>query len=227
MTTQLDLQISESLQRVAATVPSRGAGFGDVRRRARIRRQRNLAFAAVPVVLGTAAVGSAVIGMRPADPSGVPSANASDTVGALPSTTSIGLITESSITESTVILPSQPGRLPVGAIICLNAGAGAVATAMCIEEFGGPPVAGTPLVAGSLSADSFVMPMNSNDATYLADAEWLGNSLGLPVHAYEFPYVPEGVDFSDSSARVFIVLGLSDTLYSPTPNTAPNTAPTP
>jgi len=207
MTDQLDLQIAESLRRVAATAPSRGAGFGDVRRRARLRRQRNLAFAAVPAVLGTAALGSAAIGMRPAGPANVPSANAPDTIGSPASTTSL----IDTPTMSTVVTSTLPVRLPVGTIVCLDAGAGAVATAQCVEEFGGDSFA-----AGSLSAESFVMPVDPTSPTHQADAEWLGSAINLPVHPYEFPAVPEGVDFIGTGARVFVVLGQSNP-----PNTAP------
>lgn len=54
MNDQLDRTLADALRRDAARVPGRGPGFGDVRRRVRQRRQRQVVLGTAPAVLGAA-----------------------------------------------------------------------------------------------------------------------------------------------------------------------------
>lgn len=214
MTEALDQQIAESLHHCAARAPQRGPGFGDVRRRVRQRRQRHVAAAVVPAMLGTV-----WLGMRSA--SGGPNMqlasagvdtdtpSSSETIAqTFPDTTTpptIGLTgTEASSVDSTGVdsastLPSDQ----IGTFVCLDASGGSPDSLReCQASLGG----GRSFTAGSLTDHSFVMAL---DPAYEAEAEYAANLLGLPVEPIQAP-VLTGIDLAGTQARVAVVIGLSN-----------------
>ena len=85
MNDQLDRALTDGLRRDAARMSGRGPGFGDVRRRARQRRQRTVVLGAAPALLG-----AAWLATRPTPASiGVGAGNAPDTSADAVTTTSI------------------------------------------------------------------------------------------------------------------------------------------
>jgi hypothetical protein len=214
MTEALDQQIAESLHNSAARAPQRGAGFSDVRRRVRQRRQRHVAAAIVPAMLGTA-----WLGMRSASggPNVQPGSAGVDTDTPSSSETisqtspdattppTVGLTgTDASSVDSTAVdsastVPSDQ----IAAFVCLDASGGSPDSLReCQASLGG----GRSFRAGSLTDHSFVMAL---DPAYETDADYAANLLGLPVEPIQWPLL-SGTDLARTQARVVVVIGQSN-----------------
>ncbi len=226
MTEALDQQIAESLHNSAAQAHQRGAGFGDVRRRVRRRRQRHVAAAVVPAMLGTA-----WLGMRSAHGGSNehPAANAGAATGT-PSASDLSVRTPLDSTPPDTIAPTagvdpsvdstavdSASTVPsdqIGTFVCLDAsGSSPDSLRECQASLGG----GRSFTAGLLTDHSFVMAL---DPAYSVDAEYAANLLGLPIEPIQTP-VLMSIDLAGTPARVVVVIGAN-----PPPCTVPGCADT-
>jgi hypothetical protein len=210
MNDHFDTLITESLHRDAAALTGRGAGFGDVRRRARRRQQRNVAAMTVPAVLGVAA-----LAMRPSpqpagvQPGGAGSSGPATTVEnttafSSPTSTTVAV---SVVTPTTIELPSGPGQ-----VACVNASGVPTysAVALCMSNFGNS----VSFKAGRASEVSFVMALDTTDPALAAG---VAKTLGLPLRTLDTTYLPVDVDLAATGARVIVVLGQATSPYTTTP----------
>ncbi len=214
MTEALDQQIAESLHNSAARAPQCGAGFSDVRRRVRQRRQRHVAAAVVPAMLGTAWLGmrSAPGGsnVQPAASAGAATDTppASDTNAQTPlDTTPPGTIAPTASVDSSVD-STAVGSAPtvssdqIAKFVCLDASGGSPdSVAECQRSLGG----GRSFVAGALTDHNFVMAL---DPAYQVDAEFAATLFGLPTEPIQAP-VLAGIDLAGTPARVVVVIGVN------------------
>jgi hypothetical protein len=201
MNDAFDTLITESLHRTAATVPHRGAGFSDVRRRVRRRRQRNVAAMSLPAVLGVAAIGLHTtprpIGLQAgaADQTtpGTATTSPPATTGPTPTT-----VFGTSFSGTTTTLPADV----IGEVVCLNA------TGDPSNEFvrgcqlgvGG----GKWLMAGKVDAMTFVMAL---DPIAAAEAATVAATMGIYVRPLDTSYLPTDVDIYHTAAKVVVVVG--------------------
>lgn len=220
MTETFDQQIAESLHNRAFSASLGGAGFGDVRRRARRRRQRHVAAAVVPAMLGTA-----WLGIRPA-PGGTSAlpigAGAPTDTPAVTPPVDTGPSDDGAVaTVPDTVYSSDPVAAPVattppfdqiGRFVCVNASGGwPDSLKHCQLSLGG----GKSFTAGSLTDHSFVMAL---DPAYQVDAQEAAFLLGLPIEPLQAP-VLTGIDLAGTDARVIVVIGQ----FNP-PCTVPNCA---
>jgi hypothetical protein len=208
----LDQLIAESLQSRAAHAPGRGAGFNDVRRRVRQRRQRHIIVAVVPTMVGTAWVGMRVASggedTRPSTGAGVDTSTASspETTQATPATVPPPTTPELVGSEQSTIDSTPVGSNPtltsgdVGTFVCVDATGGSVPedTAKCQELLGG----GASFTSGVLASHGFVMPL---DPAYQTDAEYAASVLDFPVEPLQTSFLT-GIDLTGTPARVVVVI---------------------
>ncbi len=210
MTETFEQQIAESLHNRASSASLNGAGFGDVRRRARRRRQRHVAAAVVPAMLGTA-----WLGMRPA-PGGtsalpVGAGAPTDTAAITPPVDTgpsddgaVATVPDSVYSSDPVMAPASTTPAlssdQIGRFVCLDASGGSPDSLReCQGRLGG----GMSFTAGSLTDHSFVMAL---DPAYQIDAEEAAGLFGLPIEPLQAP-VLTGIDLAGTDARVIVVIG--------------------
>jgi hypothetical protein len=223
MNDHFDTLITESLHREASALTGRGAGFGDVRRRARRRQQRNVAAMAVPVVLGVAAL---AVRTTPSSGGLQPGSGVGDTAGA---TNTVGPTTSTVGQPSTTVWGTRgtngefattiPDNV-IGSVVCLNASGDPTFAFVrgCQVSVGG----GTWLTAGKVSTTSFVMALNpvAKDR-----ADRVGAMLGLKVRTLDTSYLPDSIDLANSGADVVVVMSPAGTPSTTPPG--PTTPPSP
>lgn len=112
----------------------------------------------------------------------------------------------SNVPDSTITYATDE-LIPVGAVVCLDAGAGQAVIDLCVDELGGDSFA-----AGKTSAASFVMPIDPANAEHQASAVAIADRLGLPVGPFDASFIPIGITFSEA-ATVFLVVGISREPY--------------
>lgn len=211
MNDHFDTLIAESLHREASALTGRGAGFGDVRSRARRRQQRNVAAMAVPAVLGVAALtmrqSPQPTGVQPGGAgSSEPATTVENTTAFSTPTTFVGTIKTPSEFATTI-----PDNV-IGSVVCLNASGNptfAFASGCQISVGGGKW-----LTAGKVSTTSFVMALNP---AAQAHAERVGAHLGLKVQPLDTSYLPDSIDLANSGADVVVVMSPAGTPTSTTP----------
>jgi hypothetical protein len=211
-----DTLITESLHHAAATVPHRGAGFSDVRRRVRRRRQRNVAAISLPAVFGVAAIGALHSAPRG---SGLRAGTTDQTAPGTATTSPPATTQPTPTTISHSFLSGTTTSIPnnlIGEVVCLNATTGDdsnSAVRACQLRVGG----GVWLTAGTTATHSFVMALKPNAAT---EAAKIAATLGLDLRPLDTSYLPTPIDLSTTAAKVAVVIG-SDlvTVYSIVPTT--------
>jgi hypothetical protein len=233
MNDAFDTLISESLHHAAATVPHRGAGFSDVRRRVRRRRQRNVVAMSLPAVLGVAAIGLHSTPRQTGLQAGAGDDTAPGTALAAPTTTITELTptTIAELTPTTSFANSNPSgtttTVPadmVGEVVCLNA-TGDASNAFvrgCQLTVGG----GKWLTAPKVDTMTFVMAL---DPIAASEAVNVAATIGIYVHPLDLSYLPTDVDLSKTAAKVVVVVGTSlppsSTIYTGVPTTSTSVAP--
>jgi len=235
MNDHFDTLITESLHREASAVTGRGAGFGDVRRRARRRQQRNVAVMAVPAVLGVAALtmrqSPQPAGVQPGGAVGGSTASTtgvSGTSGNVPESTSRPSPTTSGPTASTIEMVTPSGdptpTTVVGVITTPSEFAttipdNVIGSVVCLNASGDPTFAfvsgcqisvggGKWLTAGKVSTTSFVMALNPVAKDH---ADQVGAHLGLKVQPLDTSYLPNSIDLANSGADVVVVMSPAGT----------------
>lgn len=230
MTDLLDQQITESLRRTATHVGASRGSFSDVRHRVRARRQRHVAAAVLPAVVGMAWLGS-----RPtADRSGAAAPGAAVSVPGASDTTVDPSATSSAepMPTTTGLLTTLPAEL-VAHVLCVDATGQTVdasgqfdgSTPGCEEAL--PDAASTiaPTALMGFDGGSFIVPV---DAAYDSEAQTLSAFLGLPIVPDLIGYLDTdlaGIDLSkvhvlmviSSSATTCTVPGCSGQTTSPAP----------
>jgi hypothetical protein len=243
MNDHFDTLITESLHREASALTGRGAGFGDVRRRARRRQQRNVAAMAVPAVLGAAALtmrqSPQPEGVQPVGGSTASTTGVSSTSGNVPESTSRPSPATSGPTASTIEMVTPSGdptpttvvgvittpsefatTIPdnvIGSVVCLNASGDPTFAFVrgCQISVGG----GKWLTAGKVSTTSFVMALNpvAKDR-----ADRVGAMLGLKVRTLDTSYLPDSIDLANSGADVVVVMSPAGTPSTTTTTIVPH-----
>ncbi len=126
-----------------------------------------------------------------ASPPATPPPNASD-----PVTTALSTL----IDVTTTVLDS-PELIPVGAVICIDAGAGQRAADLCAQELGGLAIAGT-----STTDSSFVMPVDPAKSADIAGTANAAAVLNLPVADFDAGLLPPSL-VAPAHATTYLVLG--------------------
>ncbi len=123
-----------------------------------------------------------------------PPPNASDPATTVPS---------AAIDVTTTVVYS-PELIPVGAVVCIDAGAGQRAADLCAQELGGPAIAGT-----SASDSSFVMPVDPTKPADVAGTANAAAALNLPVADFDAELLPPSL-VPPAHATTYLVLGKSN-----------------
>lgn len=129
----------------------------------------------------------------PHTPAASPAANASDPATTVPS----------KVIDTTIVVDS-PELIPVGAVICIDAGAGQRATNLCTQELGGLAIAGT-----ATSNSSFVMPVDPAKPADVAGTANAAAVLNLPVADFDAGLLPPSL-VAPAHATTYLVLGTSN-----------------
>lgn len=110
-------------------------------------------------------------------------------------------------TPTTMQLDPAPIIQP-GSVVCVSAGGSPRAMGLCVEELGGPVVDGTP------SEDSFVMPVDPDNPQHVTATQHVGDAVGLPVRELDPQILSTGTAFG-SEVTTYLVIGSSDAPYAP------------
>jgi hypothetical protein len=201
MNDPFDQQITESLQRNADHAALPRPSFGDVCRRVRLRRQRNVVAMAAPAVLGIAA-----LGLRAGDGAEPGLAGATTDTGP---GLSVVVPVDGTWVGSASTLPADF----FGQVACVDAsGSGLAVGPKCQELFGEGPS----FVSPSLSAESFVMAV---DPSHASDAEGVAGYLGVDVRPLTDPYISDQLAADLGGVGVIVVIGQANP-----PSTIPTSA---
>jgi hypothetical protein len=128
-----------------------------------------------------------------ASPAATPPPNASE-----PATSPSTLI------DVTTTVVDSPELIPVGAVICIDAGAGQRAADLCAEELGGLAIAGT-----STTDSSFVMPVDPAKPADVAGTADAAAAMDLPVADFDAGLLPPSL-VPPAHATTYLVLGTSN-----------------
>jgi hypothetical protein len=128
-----------------------------------------------------------------ASPAATPPPNASE-----PATSPSTLI------DVTTTVVDSPELIPVGAVICIDAGAGQRAADLCAEELGGLAIAGT-----STTDSSFVMPVDPAKPADVAGTADAAAAMDLPVADFNPALLPSSL-VPPAHATTYLVLGTNN-----------------
>ena len=131
----------------------------------------------------------------------------------VPVATASTSVTDTTITETTntyfsspTTVQDNPGNspvIPVGTVICVDAGAGPDAAAACAQE-----LSGIPLTAPATSADSFVMPAEPTSTRPTA-TETVARVFGLDVRPFDPGMLPQA-PLRPADVTTYLVLGTNN-----------------
>ena len=205
MTDVIDQQITDRLQHHAATASVGTGSFNDVRRRVRARRQRHVAAAVVPAVVGMAWLGTRTA-VSPSGPASAPAPSdsvpsSSDTVPDIAVTTSTEIVPTTVVGVSATI-PAQIS----GHVMCVDATSQTDGLdAGCGNYLPNMQFATAPTALNGVAKGSFVVPASP---AFQAEAQIVGGFLGLPVLPDMISYLDNDLTGIDTStAHVFLVIG--------------------
>jgi hypothetical protein len=107
----------------------------------------------------------------------------------------------STLIDVTTTVLDSPELIPVGAVICIDAGAGQRAAGLCAQELGGLAIAGT-----STTDSSFVMPVDPAKSADIAGTANAAAVLNLPVADFDAGLLPPSL-VAPAHATTYLVLG--------------------
>lgn len=124
---------------------------------------------------------------------------------ATPSSDASGPATSpSTLIDVTTTVLDSPELVPVGSVICIDAGAGQRAADLCAEELGGLAIAGN-----STTDSSFVMPVDPAKPADVAGTADAASAMDLPVADFDPGLLPPSL-VPPVHATTYLVLGTSN-----------------
>lgn len=139
----------------------------------------------------------------PTSPAAAPVATDDSLAPGSVTTLPIDTASSAAIDVTTTVFDS-PELIPVGAVVCIDAGAGQRAADLCAQELGGPAIAGT-----STSDSSFVMPVDPTKPADVAGTANAAAALNLPVADFDAELLPPSL-VPPAHATTYLVLGQSN-----------------
>jgi hypothetical protein len=110
----------------------------------------------------------------------------------------------STLIDVTTTLVDSPELIPIGAVICIDAGAGQRAADLCAQELGGLAIAGA-----SATDSSFMMPVDPARPADIAGTADAAAVLNLPVADFAAGLLPASL-VPPAHATTYLVLGKSN-----------------
>jgi len=110
----------------------------------------------------------------------------------------------STLIDVTTTVVDSPELIPVGAVICIDAGAGQRAADLCAQELGGLAIAGT-----STTDSSFMMPVDPAKPADVAGTADAAAAMDLPVGDFDAGLLPASL-VPPAHATTYLVLGTSN-----------------